>query len=104
MAQTKSRKQPVDNAAAARQAAANGTRAAGLAMAGAAKRAKVPLLIGGAATAGFAGSLAAIKTRRHRRQPSFDLDAFAAAAKRVSTVTGQVADIAGAMQRGQSSS
>jgi hypothetical protein len=94
-----SRKKPVDNATAAKQAAAAGTRAAGLAVAGAAKRARVPLVMGGAAAAGLAGGLVAIRARAARRRPALDMSSVAAAAKQVSALTGQIADVAGAMQQ-----
>jgi hypothetical protein len=96
--QTRSRKKKVDDATAARQAAVAGTREAGLAVAGAARKAKVPLMMGGAAAAGMAGGLAAIRARR-RRAPKLDLDWLASAAKQVSTVSSQIGDIAGAMER-----
>src|SRR3954447_13331565 len=89
---SRSRKKPVDNAAAAKQAAAAGTRAAGLAVTGAAQRAKVPLMMGGAAAAGLAGGLVAIRARAKRRQPKLDLSAVGSAAKQLSELTGQVAD------------
>jgi hypothetical protein len=110
---TGSKKQPVDNAAAARKAAGAGTRAAGHAIAAAARRAKVPLVIGGAATAGLAGGLA-VKARAGRssrrrgaglplplRDGKLDLEAVESAAKRLSSLTSQIGDIAGAMQRRQ---
>jgi hypothetical protein len=101
--QTRNRRKKVDDATAAKQAAMAGTRSAGLAVAGAARKAKVPLMIGGAATAGLAGGLVAIRTRGARRQPRLDLSSVESAAKQLSTLTGQIGAIAGAMQhRGQS--
>jgi hypothetical protein len=105
----RSRKTP-DNAAAAREAAAAGTRAAGKALAGVARQAKVPLVIGGAATAGLVGGLA-VRARAKRssrrfggglplpmRDGKLDLEAIEAAAKRLSSVTNQIGEIAGAMR------
>jgi hypothetical protein len=108
---SRAKKKPVDNAAAARQAAIAGTRSAGLAVAGAARRAKVPLVIGGAATAGLAGGLVAIRARAARssrglglpfpiRDGKLDFDAVESAAKRLSSLTSQIGEIAGAMQHG----
>ena len=94
---TKRRKQPVDNATAARHAAAAGTRAAGKAAALAMRRARVPLVIGGAAVAGAVGGLAV--RSRQRQRPKLDLHAVESTAKRVSELTGQIGTVAAAMQR-----
>jgi hypothetical protein len=55
------------NALAARQAAVAGTRAAGKAISTGIARAKVPLVAGGAAAAGFAGGLALIRRQGSKR-------------------------------------
>ena len=54
----------VSEATAAKLAAANGTKAAGRAIAAAGQRAKTPLIVGGAALAGVAGGL--VLNRRSR--------------------------------------
>jgi hypothetical protein len=82
-----------------------GTKAAGRAAAAGASRAKTPLIAGGVAIAGLAGGVA-VKNRAgsgRRRSPGrrlaeLDLDSVAAAARRVSTLGQQVADIATAVQ------
>jgi hypothetical protein len=102
-----------NDAIAARRAAVAGTKAAGRAAAAAATRAKTPLIFGGMAIAGIAGGVA-VKNRtgaprpkpRRRlaglpwpiRDEKIDLDAVAAAARRVSTLGQQVADVAVAIQ------
>jgi hypothetical protein len=48
----------LSEAAIARQAALNGTKAAGRAVAAAGRQAKTPLIVGGAAVAGIVGGLA----------------------------------------------
>jgi hypothetical protein len=58
---------PAADLLAAREAAVAGTRAAGKAVATATSRAKVPLVAGGAAVAGFAGGLALIRRQGRRR-------------------------------------
>ena len=77
----------------------------------AARGAKVPLVLGGAAVAGVAGGLA-VKARGGRRSRrigglplslpdgKLDLEAVEAAAKRLSAFSKQVGEIAGAVQRG----
>ena len=103
------RSRHVDNATAAREAAVAGTQAAGKAVIAAARRARVPLVIGGAATVG----LAAVRARTGRSSKQFgnrlplplrdgklDMEAVESAAKRVSVLTSQIGEIAGAMRRG----
>jgi hypothetical protein len=103
------------NAAAAKVAALNGTRAAGKALAAAVERAKTPLIVGGAATAGVVGGLA-IHRRNSRsrlglnglsgiplpvRDGRLDLDAIAAAAHRAGSLGQQLHEIGNALEHAQ---
>ena len=93
------------NAVLAGKSAAAGTRAGGMAIKLAASKARVPLIMGGAAVAGLAGGLAVLKKRKNSRADGvLDFDKLIAGAQRLGSFGEEMGQLATALQRATQSS